>query len=454
VSPDDLHPMTRVDVLEDNRDLLDHAGRLLAALPVRALTVEAGRDPGGIRVDLQATNLDRVALWVDGEPRTSLDVSSGIGTVVIGDVPGARVLRVDGYSEGVLAAGRTIDLGPLEVLAPAEGADGGPRVAAPTRGVGASGSAGGPTVIYVHGAGNKPPRDQLTKQWDRDLFGRDMSGRTVMAYYADLLYAHPEAVPQDASTLAEAISLLAAGGASADGASSLDVNGSALDSNGSSRIDVAAGLDPDLLEQLTPEGRQLALSLAVTIAAGSASAAVQDPTALVDGILPFPWLRQILLRQLLQRLIPDANAYFLTAKKEPMRQRLRDVIDGHPGRLVVVSHSLGTAIAYDVLSEPRFAGRDVRLLTTLGCPLGYTEIQDVVTKPLAVPKPVRQWVNAADPLDVVCLDTTLSDDFHGQSRIIDVQVDNPSPDNHAPGGYLSAPQVRAAVSAVVSAVRA
>jgi hypothetical protein len=67
------------------------------------------------------------------------------------------------------------------------------------------------------------------------------------------------------------------------------------------------------------------------------------------------------------------------------------------GPVLVVSHSLGTVIAHDVLREPRFAAKVVPLLATLGSPLGYTEIQDVVTKPLHVPDPARLWANFADP---------------------------------------------------------
>jgi hypothetical protein len=44
-----------------------------------------------------------------------------------------------------------------------------------------------PTVVYVHGAGNKPPRDDLKRAWDLDLFGQDMGDQTRMAHYADLL---------------------------------------------------------------------------------------------------------------------------------------------------------------------------------------------------------------------------------------------------------------------------
>ena len=118
--------------------------------------------------------------------------------------------------------------------------------------------------------------------------------------------------------------------------------------------------------------------------------------------------------------------------------------------MVVVGHSLGTVIAYDVLSEPGFAASAVPLLVTLGSPLGYTETQDVITKPLRLPAPVQLWANFADPLDVVALDTSLADEFQGAPRIIDARVDNPSPNNHAACGYLGAGQVRATVAAALS----
>ncbi|HZA82989.1 MAG TPA: hypothetical protein VFC13_16205 [Actinomycetes bacterium] len=290
-----------------------------------------------------------------------------------------------------------------------------------------------PTVVYVHGAGNKPPRDNLRLAWDLDLFGRDMGQRTRMAHYADLLHATPGAIGADACTQDEALAALvvAAGAAEAD-------TGEAL-----------AGDEAELLAGLTPRGQQLALSLSLSMAAQAAS---QPPTVeeSLTAILPLPpSLRRLLLRQLLQRLIPDADAYFFTSKKEPIRERLRQALDAVVGPTVVIAHSLGTVIAYDVLSEPGFAGRTVPLLVTLGSPLGYAEIQDVVTKPLRLPAPVQLWANFADPLDVVTLDTSLADEFQGAPRIIDARVDNPSPNNHAACGYLGASRVRSTVTAAL-----
>ena len=273
-----------------------------------------------------------------------------------------------------------------------------------------------PTVVYVHGAGNKPPPDTLKLAWDQDLFGQDMGQQTRMAYYADLLHATPAAMVADAAA------------AEAGGAEELD--------------------DGDLLAGLTPEGQRLALRLSMTIAAQAAS----QPAPPTAEVLPLPApLGRLLLRQLLQRLIPDADAYFFTDRKEPIRQRLRQALDAVPGPVVLVTHSLGTVIAYDVLSEARFAGEPVPLLVTLGSPLGYAEIQDVVTRPLRLPAPVRLWANFADPFDIVALDSTLADDYRGGPRIVDARVDNPAPNNHAACGYLGASRVRTTVNAAMSA---
>jgi len=292
-----------------------------------------------------------------------------------------------------------------------------------------------PTVVYVHGAGNKPPADDLKRAWDLDLFGRDMGQRTRMAYFADLLHATPSATGADACTQEQALAALVLAASAAP----------AAPGDAPSR-DAAA-----LLAGLTPRGQQLALSLSMSIAAQAVS---RPPTVeeSLAAILPLPAsLRRLLLRQLLQQLLPDADAYFFTDQRQPIQERLRQALNAVAGPVVVVGHSLGTVITYDVLSEAAFAASVVPLLVTLGSPLGYTEIQDVVTRPLRLPTPVQLWANFADPLDLVALDTTLGDEFQGAPRIIDALVDNPSPNNHAACGYLGASRVRSTVTAVVPA---
>lgn len=292
------------------------------------------------------------------------------------------------------------------------------------------------TFIYVHGAGNKPPESDLKRAWDEDLFGRDMGERTRMVYYADLLHDRPAAIAADACGATGALAALVSD-AFAD---------TALLEDAEAR---------EAFGEMDSDGQEFALSLAISMAARAASPTGLAPTpgvrpaAGVAELLPLPGpLRRFLLRQLLRHLIPDANGYFFTNTQDRIKDRLRTVLDAVAGPVVVVSHSLGTVVAYDVLSEAGFAQKDVPLFITLGSPLGYTEIQDVITRPLRIPAPVRLWTNFADPLDLVTLDTTLADDFRGAAKVIaDIRVDNPSPNNHASCGYLRSRHVRDAVTA-------
>ncbi|AZQ33532.1 peptidase S41 [Streptomyces cyaneochromogenes] len=107
VVPDVRHRMTRDDVLHDNRDLLAEAGRLLAAEPVRRL--DATRDASGASIAVHTEGLDRIDVFVEGRPRTSVDVSDGDSTVTVTPAAGAGdVIRVEGYSSGTLAVCRTL----------------------------------------------------------------------------------------------------------------------------------------------------------------------------------------------------------------------------------------------------------------------------------------------------------------------------------------------------------
>lgn len=106
VVPDERHHMTRDDVLHDNVDLLDRAGELLAAMPVRRLDVTVNA-PGGT-LGLDVLGLDRVDVYLDGRPRASADVSDGAAAVPVPGLASAKVIRVDGYTAGALTASRTI----------------------------------------------------------------------------------------------------------------------------------------------------------------------------------------------------------------------------------------------------------------------------------------------------------------------------------------------------------
>jgi len=113
VKPDVRHYMTRDDILNGNRDLIDHAGELLSGMPVQLLRV-AGIAPnpdGSLRLGLETGNINRLDLFLDGRPFRSLDVNDGATVVNLpAPPPGNHLLEIKGYRGGVLVAGRKVPL--------------------------------------------------------------------------------------------------------------------------------------------------------------------------------------------------------------------------------------------------------------------------------------------------------------------------------------------------------
>jgi hypothetical protein len=53
-----------------------------------------------------------------------------------------------------------------------------------------------PTVVYVHGNGNKVRKELLKAEWDKALFGNHVGATSRMAYWASLRYAAPLPDPE------------------------------------------------------------------------------------------------------------------------------------------------------------------------------------------------------------------------------------------------------------------
>jgi hypothetical protein len=104
---------------------------------------------------------------------------------------------------------------------------------------------------------------------------------------------------------------------------------------------------------------------------------------------------------------------------------------------IVVSHSLGTVIAYNVLRrDGELGGYRVPLFVTLGSPLGV----DVVRRglaPIRRPSCVGRWVNALDPRDIVALYPLDHAHFDLTPPIENYdRVENWTPNRHGIVGYL------------------
>lgn len=104
--------------------------------------------------------------------------------------------------------------------------------------------------------------------------------------------------------------------------------------------------------------------------------------------------------------------------------------------VVVVSHSLGTVVAFSLLRELAANGAALRvpLFVTLGSPLAIREVQRWLGGSFELPANVDRWVNFLDPGDPVTLGRPLRASF--AAGIVDMTVDNNTPNSHSIGGYL------------------
>lgn len=134
------------------------------------------------------------------------------------------------------------------------------------------------------------------------------------------------------------------------------------------------------------------------------------------------------------RLMPDVDAYLnLLHVRQQVNGAVTALLD-EPA--VVVGHSLGSIVAYWVLTEGG-AGTPVPLLVTLGSPLGSATIKSRLLLPLGKPAGVKHWFNAADERDPIALVPRLDRDaFPAEIENIS-DVHNPEDDHHGISGYLA-----------------
>ena len=174
-------------------------------------------------------------------------------------------------------------------------------------------------------------------------------------------------------------------------------------------------------------------------------------------VLPLPrWVRGPIADQFMRWFVKDTAAYFLQPKtREKIRDRLRAQLPTGDKPFILVAHSQGTIVSFDVLIEERDRA-NVSLFVTLGSPLGIREVQDKIKAErgkefeLQVPVQVERWRNFADRFDPVAIDTKLANDFkpRGSVRVHDELILNKETlraNPHSAVGYLSHPAVRGAI---------
>jgi hypothetical protein len=298
------------------------------------------------------------------------------------------------------------------------------------------------TVTFIHGLSNKPEASYLHELWKRKLAqdGFSLGDNGVlssMVYWADVLYPSPDtdlAAYESAATGEEALNearvaaTLATHSLPADEKKFIEQLSAELNITGED-------IDP---ATLTPEQRR----------------------QIAYERIPLPaWLRN----RLMAKLVRDAHLYFFNKDFSPrsdatfrvrdeLRKRFLDALiavkDGdHP--VVVVSHSMGTIIAYDCLMhEPECPSIDG--LITIGSPLGLDEVQDFFPRwSRANGFPTERlkgpWVNVFDRLDVVAgADPSIANDYqqNGRAVIEDLEEPNWGEWRHSISKYLQGKKLR------------
>jgi hypothetical protein len=113
IRPDYFYRLTRQDLLEDNVDLIEEAGRRLAQEKVYTLVVTYGTDRERLpQAHIRTQNLTRLDIFVNGRPWGSFDVQDDVTEVdlseLVSHATGDQLfLRILGYDGNKLVVNRS-----------------------------------------------------------------------------------------------------------------------------------------------------------------------------------------------------------------------------------------------------------------------------------------------------------------------------------------------------------
>jgi hypothetical protein len=191
----------------------------------------------------------------------------------------------------------------------------------------------------------------------------------------------------------------------------------------------------------------------------SAQVAEADPEGVIErGVLNWSSV-QTLLRAI-DRHVPGAPSKVLQAftrdvyaylRFPDVRASVNAIVAGAipDSGAVVVAHSLGSVVAYDVLKGmPRSSG-SVQLIT-VGSPLALRAIRSSLG-PECYPGSTDSWFNGRDPNDVVALYPLSPPEFVVEPPIsCKDEVDNHTENRHGISGYLDDPDVASRILSALS----
>lgn len=294
-------------------------------------------------------------------------------------------------------------------------------------------------IIGIHGLANKPERDVLSEWWEKSIREglskncgvEDADFEFVMVYWADFLYKNLQ-----------------------HRCANFDFDPLFIDQP---YIPAAPGAlkrhDDGLMDRI----RARAIDLG-----GFIMGKIRGPLRLkkIEDRLMQDKARDLAYYYDEKRELTGRDGKKRSAKSILMGELMETIVPRMGDHLMLIAHSMGTIIAYDVLRDlgQRDQEFQVHEFVTIGSPLGITGVKKRIhsersyaSVPVRTPTVVSEkWVNYADPADVVAADAHLRGDFGPNGRGIQVEDDVVSTDYVAPDrerkphksyGYLRTPEL-------------
>lgn len=146
--------------------------------------------------------------------------------------------------------------------------------------------------------------------------------------------------------------------------------------------------------------------------------------------------------------LAQAHTYITNADaQEAVNKILRPYFEGKEEK-VIVAHSLGTIVAYDIMLKLSNAGElnNVSLFTTLGSPLSLTIVMKSFKDRIHPIKSIGKWINGTDREDFIALGNDI-DSGHYQMKIENIlNLDNGKEDPHSIEKYLQHSSISSAIT--------
>lgn len=259
-------------------------------------------------------------------------------------------------------------------------------------------------IIAIHGLSNKPKKEQLTEWWLQSINDGLRSSSTevsveqfFMAYWAKHMYEDSDPKPEPYT-------------------------------------------EPHTDQK--SDDRSLIVSVARDKLGGLLGRIFDRVKDLAEGSGLFEKIRDAVKERVVEDLAkyndPTSKLEYGSEKGKPtrdvLRNTLKELITRHQdSEIMLISHSMGTIIAYDVLREIEQSPVQIARFVTMGSPLGLSAVKKTVrdewdggSTPLVPGSITKSWVNFSDPLDPVCADMTLAKEFRSANGVSveDVAVSN------------------------------